>query len=84
EYFRKLEAVYLNSSIVVPLTANDPGEGWAWVNGTVNDCYIELYDVMDSYPQGFDCSNPDVWSPVITDYYSYHMAVDPGQPWYFP
>lgn len=80
EYFRKLQAVYLNSSIVVPLTANDPGEERAWINGTGA---VNIYG-MDSYPQGFDCSNPDVWSPVITDYYSYHESVDPGQPWYFP
>jgi hypothetical protein len=27
---------------------------------------------MDSYPQNFDCSNPDAWKPVVTNYYSYH------------
>ncbi|KAG2354709.1 glycoside hydrolase family 35 protein [Suillus spraguei] len=80
EYFRELESVYLNSSIVIPLTANDPGENRAWINGTGA---VNIYG-MDSYPQGFDCSNPDVWNPVVTDYYSYHEAVDPGQPWYFP
>jgi uncharacterized DUF497 family protein len=36
EYFQQLETVYLNSNIVVPLTANDPGENRAWINGTVS------------------------------------------------
>lgn len=80
EYFQQLETVYLNSNIVVPLTANDPGENRAWINGTGA---VNIYG-MDSYPQGFDCSNPDVWRPVTTNYYSYHESVDPEQPWYFP
>ncbi len=36
EYFAELEAAYHNSSIVVPLTYNDPGEGRNFVNGTVS------------------------------------------------
>ena len=35
QYFDELEAAYHNSSIVVPLTYNDPGEGRNFVNGTV-------------------------------------------------
>jgi hypothetical protein len=35
EYFAELEAAYHNSSVVVPLTYNDPGEGRNFVNGTV-------------------------------------------------
>ncbi|EGN93829.1 glycoside hydrolase family 35 protein [Serpula lacrymans var. lacrymans S7.3] len=80
EYFAELEEVFHNSSIVVPLTANDPGEGRDWVNGTGA---VDIYG-LDSYPQGFDCSNPTVWSPVVTNYYSYHESVDPSEPWYFP
>ena len=34
-YFAELEAAYHNSSIVVPLTYNDPGEERNFVNGTV-------------------------------------------------
>lgn len=79
-YFQELEDVYHNSGIVVPLTANDPVEGQNWINGTGA---VDIYG-LDSYPQGFDCSNPTVWSPVVTNYYSYHESVDPGQPWYFP
>ncbi|KAG1721261.1 glycoside hydrolase family 35 protein [Suillus paluster] len=80
EYFAELEAVYWNSNIVVPLTANDPGEDRDWINGTGA---VDIYGT-DSYPQFFDCSNPDVWMPVVTNYHSYHESVDPGQPWYFP
>ncbi|OAX38873.1 glycoside hydrolase family 35 protein [Rhizopogon vinicolor AM-OR11-026] len=80
EYFAQLKAVYFNSSIVVPLTANDPEGDRDWINGTgaVN------LDGTDSYPQGFDCSNPDVWQPVVTNYHSFHESVNPNQPWYFP
>jgi hypothetical protein len=35
QYFAELEAVYHNSSIVVPLTYNDPGQDGNFVNGTV-------------------------------------------------
>ncbi|KAG1850871.1 glycoside hydrolase family 35 protein [Suillus subluteus] len=80
EYFRELETVYWNSSIVVPLTTNDPGEDQAWINGTGA---VDIYG-LDSYPQRFDCSHPDVWNPVVTNYYSHHESVNPGQPWYFP
>ncbi|KAG2073391.1 glycoside hydrolase family 35 protein [Suillus decipiens] len=80
EYFRELETVYLNSGIVVPFTANDVGGHGAWVNGTGA---VNIYG-LDSYPQGFDCSHPDVWSPVVTNYHSYHESVNPNQPWYIP
>jgi hypothetical protein len=35
QYFSELEAAYHNSSIVVPLTYNDPGQKKNFVNGTV-------------------------------------------------
>ena len=30
---------------------------------------------LDSYPQGFDCSHPELWSPVVTNYYEYHEGL---------
>lgn len=39
---------------------------------------------LDSYPQGFDCSNPTVWRPVTTNYHTYHESANPSQAWYFP
>ncbi|KAJ6517875.1 glycoside hydrolase family 35 protein [Mycena vitilis] len=80
EYFQQLEDVYHNSTIDVLLTYNDPGEGSNFINGTGA---VDLYG-LDSYPQGFDCSNPEVWSPVTTNYFSYHERVNPSQAWYFP
>ncbi len=35
QYFVDLEEAYRASSIVVPLTYNDPGEGRNFINGTV-------------------------------------------------
>ncbi|KAL4081114.1 glycoside hydrolase family 35 protein [Scleroderma citrinum] len=79
KYFEELEAAYHHSRIIVPLTANDPGEGQNWLNGTGA---VDIYG-LDSYPQGFDCSNPKKWNPVVTNYYTYHQSVDPSRPWYF-
>ncbi|KAG6840788.1 hypothetical protein C0991_004328 [Blastosporella zonata] len=80
EYFVDLEEVYKGSEIVVPLTYNDPGQGRNFINGTGA---VDLYG-LDSYPQGFDCSNPSVWRPVTTNYHTYHEQVNPSQPWYIP
>ncbi|KAJ7174219.1 hypothetical protein C8R43DRAFT_1058218, partial [Mycena crocata] len=44
---------------------------------------VDLYG-LDSYPQRFDCSHPDVWRPVVTNYHEYHARVNPSQPWYIP
>lgn len=80
EYFEDLKAVYHNSTIVVPLTYNDPGPRSNFINGTGA---VDLYG-LDGYPQRFDCSNPLVWNPVPLTYYDYHMSVNPSQPWYIP
>ncbi|PPQ64157.1 hypothetical protein CVT24_008792 [Panaeolus cyanescens] len=79
-YFVDLEAAYHNSEIVVPLTYNDPGQKRNFINGTGA---VDLYG-QDSYPQGFDCSNPNSWKPVVTNYHQYHADVNPSQPWYIP
>ncbi|KAI6113990.1 glycoside hydrolase family 35 protein [Pisolithus sp. B1] len=70
-YFEEVEDVYHNFRYP---------EGQSWINGTGS---VDIYG-LDSYPQGFDCSNPTVWNPVVTNYYNYHESVNPGQPWYFP
>ncbi|KAJ7125804.1 glycoside hydrolase family 35 protein [Mycena crocata] len=80
EYFAQLEDVYHNSTIDVPLTYNDPGQGRNFINGTGA---VDLYG-LDSYPQGFDCSHPDVWNPVTTNYHTYHESANPAQAWYIP
>ncbi|KAK1217819.1 hypothetical protein PQX77_019527 [Marasmius sp. AFHP31] len=82
DYFADLEEVYRDpgSGIVVPLTYNDPGQGKNFINGTGA---VDLYG-LDSYPQGFDCSHPDVWNPVVTNYHDYHEDANPSQPFYIP
>ncbi|OBZ71548.1 putative beta-galactosidase A [Grifola frondosa] len=80
EYFADLETMYRQGGVVVPLTYNDPGEGSNFINGTGA---VDIYG-LDSYPQGFDCSNPRVWNSVTTNYHQYHEQVNPGEPWYMP
>ncbi|GBE78934.1 Probable beta-galactosidase [Sparassis crispa] len=80
EYFAELEAAYRSAGVVIPLTYNDPGEGSNFINGTGA---VNIYG-LDSYPQGFDCSHPEQWASVVTNYHQYHEEVDPGEPWYMP
>ncbi|KAI0632368.1 glycoside hydrolase superfamily [Trametes polyzona] len=80
EYFANLEKQYRQGGIVVPLTYNDPGQRRNFINGTGA---VDIYG-LDSYPQGFDCSNPTHWSPVVTNYHDYHITNNPSQPWYMP
>ncbi|EJU05035.1 glycoside hydrolase family 35 protein [Dacryopinax primogenitus] len=80
EYFEQLEALYRSEGIVVPLTYNDPGMGDNFAHGPGS---VDIYG-LDSYPQSFDCSNPYVWNPVVTNYYTYHMQTSPEEPFYIP
>lgn len=80
EYFAELEAAYREGGVVVPLTYNDPGMGRNFINGTGA---VDIYG-LDSYPQGFDCSTPEVWAPVTLNYHQYFEDVDPSRPGYFP
>lgn len=39
----------------------------------MTDSYFSsLYNSLDSYPQGFDCSHPESWAPIVTNYHDYH------------
>ncbi|KAM5536286.1 hypothetical protein V8D89_010063 [Ganoderma adspersum] len=81
-YFAQLEAQYRDGGVAIPLTYNDPGEGSNFINGTGA---VDLYG-FDNYPQGTisGCFDPDAWSPVTTDYHSYHLSANPAQPLYMP
>jgi beta-galactosidase GanA len=73
EYMADLERKARADGITVPLTGNN--------NGTFNSGVGALdVDGPDSYPQGFNCSNPSVWSPVPDISYD-HPA---GKPLYTP
>ncbi|KAL5524689.1 hypothetical protein ACEPAF_9834 [Sanghuangporus sanghuang] len=80
EYFQELIDTYRAAGVVVPLTYNDPSQGKNFVNGTGA---VDIYG-LDSYPQGFDCSNPTTWSPVVGNYHDYHLDTNPCQPFYIP
>ncbi len=57
DYMEKLETKVRSDGITVPLTGNN--------NGTFNSGRAALdIDGPDSYPQGFNCSNPTQWRPV--------------------
>ena len=73
EYMRHLEDKARADGITVPLTGNN--------NGTFNSGVGKLdIDGPDSYPQGFNCSNPTVWRGVPDISYD-HPA---GRPLYTP
>ncbi len=73
QYMSDLERKARADGITVPLTGNN--------NGTFNSGVGALdVDGPDSYPQGFNCSNPTVWSPVPNLSYD-HPA---GKPLYAP
>ncbi|MFL6120096.1 beta galactosidase jelly roll domain-containing protein, partial [Actinophytocola sp.] len=72
-YMRHLEDKARADGITVPLTGNN--------NGTFNTGVAALdVDGPDSYPQGFDCSNPTRWRGVPDISYD-HPA---GKPLYSP
>ncbi|MEC3982540.1 beta-galactosidase [Amycolatopsis sp. H20-H5] len=72
-YLKHLEDKARADGIKVPLTGNN--------NGTFNagDAALDV-DGPDSYPQGFDCSNPTKWNGVPDLSY----ARVPGKPLYTP
>ncbi|MEU6352653.1 beta-galactosidase [Streptomyces sp. NPDC047072] len=72
-YMKHLEDKARADGITVPLTGNN--------NGTFNsgDAALDV-DGPDSYPQGFDCSNPTKWNGVPDISYD-HPA---GKPLYSP
>ncbi|HTI24392.1 MAG TPA: beta-galactosidase, partial [Kutzneria sp.] len=72
-YMKHLEDKAKADGIKVPLTGNN--------NGTFNSGAAALdVDGPDSYPQGFDCSNPTAWNGVPDISYD-HPA---GKPLYTP
>ncbi|KAK7691719.1 hypothetical protein QCA50_005119 [Cerrena zonata] len=79
EYMQELEdTLRLNGVNKVPLTSNDPFHTGAYATGPGA---VDLY-TFDSYPQGFDCSNPTAWPEVnTTDQTSDHQRFNPDELW---
>ncbi|MGI8414728.1 MAG: beta-galactosidase, partial [Nakamurella sp.] len=68
-YMKHLEDKATADGITVPLVGNN--------NGTFNSCDAALaVDAADSYPQGFNCSNPTKWNGVPDISYD-HFAGKP-------
>ncbi|KAG8932475.1 hypothetical protein FRC02_001099, partial [Tulasnella sp. 418] len=81
EAMEQLKDALRANGINVPFTVNDANLGLKnYVNGSgAGDIYG-----FDSYPQSFDCANPGIWKPVITQYWDYHQTANPHQPLYIP
>ncbi|KZT23601.1 glycoside hydrolase family 35 protein [Neolentinus lepideus HHB14362 ss-1] len=81
EYMQLIENTYrANGLTKIPITHNDqtntrgtyaPGSGLG---------EVDLY-TWDSYPNGFDCSNPTAWSGLDTQLDADHQRIDPELLW---
>ncbi|EPQ30803.1 uncharacterized protein PFL1_01704 [Pseudozyma flocculosa PF-1] len=76
-YMRTLVRSLKEWGVTVPITYNDPDRERNFVD------LVDLYG-LDSYPQRFDCSHPDRWVQLRTDYLDYHESTNPAQPFLVP
>ena len=65
-YMQALEAQARANGITVPFFDNNIGAYGLWRPGTPGG--VDIYGI-DSYTQGFDATNPQVWHPVYDFYY---------------
>ncbi|KAJ6510194.1 glycoside hydrolase family 35 protein [Mycena vitilis] len=76
QYESDLKAILRSSGVTVPITVND-----AWPGGHFAD--VDIYG-YDSYPNGFDCANPNTWlagSVDATEYFwGAHLQYSPQTP----
>ncbi|KAJ6567229.1 glycoside hydrolase family 35 protein [Mycena vulgaris] len=73
-YESELKNILRSSGVTVPLTVND-----AWPGGHYVD--VDIYG-YDSYPNGFDCANPNDWLPdAVPEYFwGAHEQYSPQSP----
>jgi beta-galactosidase GanA len=76
-YMQALEAQARADGIAVPLTHNDIGARGHWATGPGA---VDMYG-FDSYPLGFNCTNPDAWRGGPPDFSKAH-DVAPAEPMY--
>ncbi|GLB33461.1 putative beta-galactosidase, domain 3 [Lyophyllum shimeji] len=71
DYEKKLIQSLRDAGVTVPITHND-----AWPGGHLT--MVDIYG-YDSYPNGFDCSNPYVWkSDAVPEWFwGAHMSINP-------
>ncbi|RUP52310.1 beta galactosidase [Jimgerdemannia flammicorona] len=80
-YMQALEDKFRADGVIVPLTFND-----AWTNSSFGHGVgaVDIYG-FDSYPQGFDCANPNIWPGSAQTYWrGYHESFNPTEPLYIP
>ncbi|CAE6498012.1 unnamed protein product [Rhizoctonia solani] len=75
-----LQAAVRKYGVVVPTTFNDAGMNNNYVSGLGK---VDLYG-LDSYFNGFDCRNTSHRSPVVENYYDYHLTSNPDTPHFIP
>ncbi|KAF8758678.1 Beta-galactosidase, domain 3 [Rhizoctonia solani] len=75
-----LQAAVRKYGVVVPTTFNDAGMDRNYVSGLGK---VDLYG-LDSYFNGFDCRNTSHRSPVVENYYDYHLSSNPNTPHFIP
>jgi len=77
QYMQDLENKMRADGIQVPLTGNHNATFLTGLGAT---------DIagFDSYPQGFDASNPTQWNPVPEWLESAHQGLPPNEPLYLP
>jgi len=77
QYMQDLESKMRSDGITVPLTGNHNATFLTGLGAT---------DIpgFDSYPQGFDASNPLKWNPVPEWLEAVHQSLPPDKPLYFP
>ncbi|PRP78092.1 hypothetical protein PROFUN_11604 [Planoprotostelium fungivorum] len=79
-YMRQVEEAFREDGLVIPIFVNDVSQGKKWTSGPAKP---DIYG-WDSYPLGFDCSQPEKWSGVHTDYAAYHESANPTEPCFIP
>jgi hypothetical protein len=76
-YMTAIEAKFKEDGMTVPTTFND---AWTADNFANGPGAVDVYG-WDSYPLGFDCSNPETWpSGVSTTFRDYHASTNPTEP----
>ncbi|CAE7054863.1 unnamed protein product [Rhizoctonia solani] len=75
-----LQAAVRKYGVVVPTTFNDAGMNYNYATGLGK---VDLYG-LDSYFNGFDCRNTSHRSPVVENYYDYHLTSNPDTPHFIP
>ncbi|KAI5782710.1 putative beta-galactosidase C [Geopyxis carbonaria] len=86
KYMTQIDDAFVNGAGVrVPSSHNEKGmRGQSWstdykdVGGSV-----DIYG-LDSYPNGFDCKNPNSKFTVVKSYFDWFEAYSPSQPSYMP